>query len=171
MLPSCLLTPRSEPGRTLHSTGLYLSSRINLSFKQCREMKKKKWFHLANIDRKLSFLFFAGLHSPKAQFLREEIIYPQNLLNKMKAERNSGASPKPEMGMGLGQSGDPRHCSATSLLCIMAAPLQRGASVPPLSESAQGSQRGDPARLLPFIMSGPRRCKAVAPHQLPAQNC
>lgn len=123
MLPSCLLTPRSEPGRTLHSTGLYLSSRINLSFKQCREMKKKKKkkrFHLANIDRKLSFLFFAGLYSPKAKFLREEIIYPQNLLNKMKAERNSGARDGDGAGIVWGPSALLCHLLALYHGCLSA---------------------------------------------------
>lgn len=42
----------------------------------------------------------------------------QNMLNKMKAERNSGASPKGEIVTGLGQSGAP----GPALLCHCPAP-------------------------------------------------
>lgn len=66
------------------------------------------------------------------------------MLNETKAERNRSASPNPEMVTGLGQSGDPQHCSATSLLRIRGCPSAKGAEVVPSFSISWGLTAGRP---------------------------
>lgn len=122
--------------------------------------------HLAVVDRKPQLVLLFQFPVPhKPVFLKSATFkgrkYPQNTLNKMKAGRNNGANPNPEMVMGLGQPRDAQHRSASSLFCIMAAPLQRRVRLSLLSQSSQNSQWGSPTSLLLFTTSSSGCYKAV----------